>query len=83
MAQLVKHPTLDFSSDLDLRVLGSSPTLGSTLSVESACSSPSSPPPAHALSLSQMSKILRTQYNLYQMLDHVYFHPLLGLLGLS
>ena len=26
MAQLVKHPTLDFGSGHDLRVLGSSPT---------------------------------------------------------
>ena len=36
MAQLVKRPTLDFGSGQDLKVVGSSPTLGSTLSGESA-----------------------------------------------
>ena len=35
LALLVKHLTLDFGSGRDLRVLGSSPTLGSTLSEES------------------------------------------------
>ena len=34
VAQLVKHPTLDFTSGLDLRVMGSSPVLGSTLGME-------------------------------------------------
>ena len=29
MAQSVERPTLDFSSDLDLRVISSSPALGS------------------------------------------------------
>jgi len=33
MAQLVKPPTLDLSSGLDLRVVTSSPTMGSTLGV--------------------------------------------------
>ena len=32
VAQLVKHPSLDFGSDHDLRMLGSSPALGSALS---------------------------------------------------
>ena len=32
VAQLVKHLTLDLSSDLDLRVMSSSSTLGSILS---------------------------------------------------
>ena len=36
VAQLVEQPTLDFSSGHDLRVARSSPTLGSTLSMESA-----------------------------------------------
>ena len=36
MAQSVKCPTLDFGSGHDLRVLGSSPTLGSMLGMESA-----------------------------------------------
>ena len=36
MAQSVKHPTLDFGSGHDLRVVGSSPTSGSVLSAESA-----------------------------------------------
>ena len=36
MAQLVKHPTPDFSSVHNLRVLGSSPTSGSAFGVESA-----------------------------------------------
>ena len=34
MAQLVKHPTLDLSSDIDLRVVSSSPVVGSTLGTE-------------------------------------------------
>ena len=36
VAQLVKHPTLDLSSDLDLRVVSSSPFLGSMLGVKPA-----------------------------------------------
>ena len=35
MAQPVKHPTLDLSSDLDLRAVGSRSTFGCTLGVES------------------------------------------------
>ena len=35
VAQSVEHPTLDFGSGLDPRVLGSSPTSGSVLSMES------------------------------------------------
>jgi len=35
-AQLVEHPTVDFSSGHDLRVLGWSPALGSALSRKSA-----------------------------------------------
>lgn len=34
VAQLVKRPTLDFSSGLDLKVMSSSPALGSILSME-------------------------------------------------
>ena len=34
VAQLVEHPTLDFSSGHDPRVMGSSPVSGSTLNVE-------------------------------------------------
>ena len=34
MAQSVKHLTLDLSSGLDLRVLSSSPTLGSVVGVK-------------------------------------------------
>ena len=36
----VKHPTLELGSGHDLRVLGSSPTLGSTFSMEPAWDSP-------------------------------------------
>ena len=36
MAQSVQPPTLDFGSGHDPRVIESSPTLGSTLSVEPA-----------------------------------------------
>ena len=36
MAQSVKHPTLGFDSGRDLRVVGSSPALGSPLSEELA-----------------------------------------------
>ena len=35
MAQSVEHPTLDLSSGLDLKVVNSSPTLGSMLGMES------------------------------------------------
>ena len=35
MAQSVKHPSLDLSSGLDLRVMSSSPTFGSTMGVVS------------------------------------------------
>ena len=34
VAQLVKHPTLDFGSGCDLRVMGSSSGSGSMLGVE-------------------------------------------------
>ena len=40
MAQLVKCPTLDFSSGHDIRVMGSSPKLGSVLSSEPVSPSP-------------------------------------------
>jgi len=43
MAQSVEHPTLDFSSGHDLRVVGLSPVLGSVLGGESAGESLSSP----------------------------------------
>ena len=36
VAQVVEHPTLDFSSGHDLRVVGLSPMSGSMLSVKSA-----------------------------------------------
>ena len=36
MVQSVKHLALDFGSGPDLRVMGSSPALGSMLSIESA-----------------------------------------------
>ena len=34
MVQLVKHPTLDLGSGLDLRVVSSSPVLGSMLGMK-------------------------------------------------
>ena len=34
MAQVVKHPTLDLSAGLDLRVVRLSPVLGTTLGME-------------------------------------------------
>ena len=34
MAQSIKHPTLDLSLGLDLRIVSSSPTLGSSLGME-------------------------------------------------
>ena len=45
-----------FDSAHDLRVLGSSPTMGSVLSVESDSLSPSVPPSAFSLFLSQINK---------------------------
>ena len=56
VAQSVEHPTLDFGSGHDLRVLRLSlPLL--LLSSESTCPSPSIPP--LALSLKQINKILK------------------------
>ena len=55
MAQSVERPALDFGSGHDLRVVRSSPTLGSVLSTEPAWDSLSILPPlahAHALVLS-------------------------------
>ena len=43
--QSIRHLTLGFISGCDLRVMGSSPMSGSTLSSESAYPSPSTPPP--------------------------------------
>ena len=53
MAQSVKHPTLDFISGHDLRVLTSSPTSGSVLGEEPAWDSlsPSSHPQPQACTL--------------------------------
>ena len=58
VAQWVKHPTLDFGSDHDLRVMRLSPLWGSALRGESAQDflSPSAPPHAHTLSLSEINK---------------------------
>ena len=55
VAQSVDCPTLDFGSGHDPRVMGSSPTWGSVLSMEPVCDSISLSlclPPSHALSLS-------------------------------
>ena len=60
-AQSVEHPTLDFSSGHDPRVVGSSPTSGSVLSMEPAWDSPSLSLPlpfsllTHTLSLSKLN----------------------------
>ena len=48
---MVERLTLDFGSGHDLRVLKSSPVLGSELNTEHAGDSPSAPPLALALSL--------------------------------
>ena len=48
MAQLVECPTLDLSSGHDLRVMGTSPMLGFTLSGESAEDSDSFSAPPHS-----------------------------------
>ena len=45
MAQSVEGLTLGFGSGPDLRVVRSSPALGTMLSGESACASPSAPAP--------------------------------------
>ena len=52
VAQSVECMTLDLGSGHDLRVVGSSPVSGSTLSmdVDSLSLSPSTPSPAHMLS---------------------------------
>ena len=65
VAQLVKRLTLGFSSGHDLRVVRSSPTLGSALSGESLspcpCPSPCALSLSHvlSLSLSQINKPLK------------------------
>ena len=53
MAQLLGRPTLDFGSGHDLRVLGSNPEMGSTLSVSllELLSPPPPLPPPLTLSL--------------------------------
>ena len=85
VAQSVEHQTLDFGSGHDPRVMGSSPTLGSTLSVETALDylsvSPYAPLPclhsAHALSLSLKKKkcfvYIYIQLYLYLMLYYIIF----------
>ena len=52
MAQLVKHPTIGFGTNHDLRVLGSSPASGSKLAWDSLPLPLPHPPCARALSLS-------------------------------
>jgi len=52
MAESVQHPTLGLGAGRDLRVVGLNASLGSMLSVESACDSPPCPSPLCALSLS-------------------------------
>ena len=59
---LVKQPILDFSSDCDLRVMRSSPMLGSTLNMESTSDSLHLPLPlplVRSLSLFKMNKSLK------------------------
>ena len=60
MAQSVEHPTPDFGSGHDLRVLGLSATLGSVLSGESASGFSLLPllllPLVHVCSFSQINK---------------------------
>ena len=60
MAQSVKWPAPDFGLGYDLRILGSSPALGSGFSRESAWRvsltySSAPPPPAHVLSFSRVN----------------------------
>jgi len=59
VVQLVKHLTLDFGSGHDLRVVRSSPALGSVLAVGPAWDSLSAPPPLLSLSLSFAKKIFK------------------------
>ena len=56
VAQSVEWATLDFGSGHDLRVLGSSPTLGSMLSGEDSLSLSLCPLPLLVFSLSQINK---------------------------
>ena len=56
MAQLVKDPTLDFSSGHDLRVMRLSHVSGSVLGMETALDSLPFPLPALSLSLSISKK---------------------------
>ena len=63
MTQSVKWPTLDFSTGHDLRVLGLSPTSGSTVSRESAGDSLSPLPLPLPLAVRALSPSLK-QINL-------------------
>ena len=58
VAQLVKHPTLAFSSGYNLRVVRSSPTSGSALSVE---------PGSDSLSLSSSASHLHACTHMYSL----------------
>ena len=67
MAQFVKCLTLDFGSGHALRVMRSSPPVGSMLGEESAGDSPSPPLPSshsctHTLSLSNKLKSLKKYF---------------------
>ena len=53
VAQSVKHLIPGFGSGHDLRIVGSSPALGSLLSGEFVCPSLSAPHPAHTLAPSK------------------------------
>lgn len=55
MAQYVKHPILDFGSSNDLRVVGSSPTLGSPLQQEACVGFSLSPSPFPSVTLRPFS----------------------------
>ena len=66
VVQFVKHPTLGFDSGHDLRVLRSSPELGSAFSMESACLSLSLMPLfqiVHSLSQINKWKIFKKEIN--------------------
>ena len=56
MAQSIERPTFDFGSGCDPRVLGSSPMLGSVLSMEPAWGSLSALLPPLVLALSKIKK---------------------------
>ena len=74
MAQLIKFPTLNFSSGHDFRVVRLSPASGSVLSVESAEDSLSLPLPHHPAHKHVPKKNLNSELTKNKLLSNFFFN---------